>query len=244
MNVIVLIITSILIIYDFGLSAWSTKPQGFISFWAHKNTFAAYLLFSIPINILYLNGNRDKVKKYLISGIIIVNSLFIIISYSRAAILTVFILYIMIYKIFIYPKLFKTILVASIFLIAVIINFNEEFLRIITLNSPENLLGTRIHLWNASYKAAKSGGILGLGLGINDPDIIIDGSGSYFLGGKYIREKGNGILALTEEIGYTGLIIFIFMILLPLSKLRFSEISNSDKLVIISVFYFSYSYDV
>lgn len=219
-NVLVVIISIVLLLYNFGIPVWMVTPHVFRSFFPHKNTFGAYLLFTIPIIYIYYFQNPDKRKLILGCSLTFANSFFILLSYSRASILSLIFLLILIYKILIYPRYIKVLIFSSLLIILSFFLFNKEFNYILNRGSSGNLLSNRIHLWTASYKAAKNGGITGLGLGVSDQNIIINGSGSYFLESKYIREKGNGILALIEETGIVGISLFFAMILSSFVKLK------------------------
>jgi hypothetical protein len=67
-------------------------------------------------------------------------------------------------------------------------------------------------MWEPSYNAALNGGLTGLGYGISDPHILFPGSGSHYEGERYVREKGNSVLALIEETGMIGLLLFVIPI--------------------------------
>lgn len=75
-------------------------------------------------------------------------------------------------------------------------------------------------MWEPSYKAALNGGLTGLGYGISDPDILLPGTGSHYDGERYVREKGNSVLALIEEVGFTGLILFLLPLMYVLKKTK------------------------
>lgn len=73
---------------------------------------------------------------------------------------------------------------------------------------------TRQHIFSDSWKAAQLGGLFGIGYGVSHPDIKNNAAGSRFdENGRYIREKGNSFLALVEETGVIGFVLY----LLPLS---------------------------
>lgn len=82
-----------------------------------------------------------------------------------------------------------------------------------------NLLSTREKIWSDSFEAAKNGGFFGLGLGESDKSI---NSPLLTHSSKRVREKGNGFLALIEEIGILGLLFF----LLPITFLIFKGLKN------------------
>ena len=68
----------------------------------------------------------------------------------------------------------------------------------------------RTVLWEPSLEAAKLGSIFGLGYGVSAPDIKTPiTTGSHYEDGRYIREKGNSVLAMIEETGLIGLFLFL-----------------------------------
>ena len=72
------------------------------------------------------------------------------------------------------------------------------------------ILGRRMILWEPSFEAAKIGGVFGLGYGVSAPNIKTPVlTGSHYDDGRYIREKGNSVLAMIEETGLIGLILFL-----------------------------------
>ena len=94
--------------------------------------------------------------------------------------------------------------------------YTSQFLRYKVLSIPllnkdgGKILGRRMILWEPSFEAAKLGGVFGLGYGVSAPDIktpIL--TGSHYENGRYIREKGNSFLAIIEETGLIGLILFL-----------------------------------
>ena len=85
----------------------------------------------------------------------------------------------------------------------------------------ETLFGDhRYFMYEDSYKAALDGGLIGLGYGISDPNIHNNANGSHYENGRYIREKGNSTLAIVEETGIVGLILFLLPIGYVLSKFK------------------------
>ena len=84
-------------------------------------------------------------------------------------------------------------------------------------------------MWEPSYKAALEGGLFGLGYGISHPEIRSGEYSDRFENGRLIREKGNQSLALIEEAGLIGLILFILPIIYLLIKLPDTRYLIPDK---------------
>lgn len=66
---------------------------------------------------------------------------------------------------------------------------------------------SRMFVWQKSLNKAEKGGIMGGGFGVN-----IDGSNNS-LNAKFHREKGNSQLAIMEETGIIGLILYLIFII-------------------------------
>ena len=73
------------------------------------------------------------------------------------------------------------------------------------------VLQSRDQVWKQSIKQAEKGGIMGGGFSatIGDNDF----SGTYLSNGSYGREKGNSQLAIMEETGIIGLILYAIILI-------------------------------
>jgi len=196
--------------------------KGFMGFAGHQNVLASVILFTFP-SILYPFTNwkeyineKFKIRIYIPVILLLFNVFFLIITYSRASILS-FLIIIMLYFLFVFKwKAFAVytlvaILFGSLFLF--VSSFRGEAERLLLKKFP-SLLFSREILIEPSYRAALNGGFTGLGYGVSDPGIILHGiTGSHYEDGRYVREKGNSILALVEETGVIGLVLFIIPVL-------------------------------
>jgi hypothetical protein len=159
------------------------------------------------------------------------NLLLIILTYSRSAILSFIfggILFLLLnknWKIISYSFITAAVLAMIIYLTPSLNQFADK---IIKKDFPE-VYSSRMWMWEPSYKAALEGGLIGLGYGISHPEIRSGEYSDHFENGRLIREKGNSTLALIEETGLIGLMLFlipIFIIVIlsvtkDLSKKRF-----------------------
>ncbi len=85
-------------------------------------------------------------------------------------------------------------------------------------NVVQDVLSSRRLVWQKSYDAAVEGGWLGLGYGVS----MGDSSFNFDYGltsSHYGREKGNSQLAIVEETGLVGLILYFVLLLTFLFKL-------------------------
>jgi O-antigen ligase len=210
-----------------------------MGFAGHQNTLAAAILFTLPGVIYLVNSdqrivisNKNNSFPFLtphflrLSSFVLLltsNFLILIITYSRAAWLALFIGLI---TFIILTKNIKIILSLILLLITLLIlTFSipsvSKFLESIMQKADSPLWSRREILWEPSYEAAKLGGLIGLGYGVNAPGIKTPAlTGSYYKDGRYIREKGNSTLALIEETGLIGLILFIFPLLMIIKKFK------------------------
>ena len=222
-NILVVALSLISLIFKVPNNSWiGGNGKGFMGFAGHQNTLGAVILFTMPASIWEIINKvsqkaKDKSKfkfkfdSILYLSLLILNFSFLILSYSRASILSFF-AGVTIYCLIIFK--WKFILISTIILLSLFfLLISNSFLGIETWSLLEKGYNdpffTRRILWVPSYKAAECGGWIGLGYGISDPNIILTGTGSHFENGRYIREKGNSILAIIEETGLIGLTLFL-----------------------------------
>ncbi len=173
--------------------------------------------FAFNLNMKSLHFFRDdKITfwsaPYPLLFLIVLNLIFLILSYSRASMLSLliaFFTYITITlnkKLLVISAIVITSLALGFFVSVTFRNWSDKLF----LKQFSTSFESRNILWIPSYHAALQGGITGLGFGVSDPSMILPpGTGSYFQNGIYYREKGNGILALVEETGVIGLVLFL-----------------------------------
>ncbi len=227
LNLVFLVGALISLISGIPHDAWTANHgRGFMAFMAHQNTFAALLLFTSLGPVMKFTeiwiGNKSNVqvnknmfesgkkKRILIySLIILMNLYFIIVSHSRTSVIT-FLGFIGIVIFVVLQnksrKVFVISILALLFLLYVVPTFNRTITTYFQ-KGFDNYLATRLILWEPSYTAAQHGGFLGLGYGISDPEIVNNYTKPNMLG-ITVREKGNSVLALIEEVGIVGLFIF------------------------------------
>ncbi len=236
-NILVIVISLFSLITNSPSNSWSGgNGLGFMGFAGHQNTLAAAILFTLP-GVFTLRTERpahsakcsDKSGFSLRSNIVqsaksrffrlssyflllTFNFLLLLLTYSRAAILALVIgtiTYLIITK----SKKILAILFSSTALLFVLyftVSPLQSSIDSVLNKDGGKILGRRMILWEPSFEAAKLGGVFGLGYGVSAPDIktpIL--TGSHYENGRYIREKGNSFLAIIEETGLTGLILFL-----------------------------------
>jgi O-antigen ligase len=228
-NIIVIILSIFSLLTNIPANSWSGgNGLGFMGFAGHQNILAASILFTFPgATALVLNHSAERKKNFKVLSfyflILTFDFLILILTYSRAswfALLIGFITFIIV------TKNIKIILsLISLFIIIIIIIFTVPSVKY-ALDSLQQkgdspLWSRREILWHPSYEASKLGGLIGLGYGVSAPDIKTpELTGSYYENGRYIREKGNSVLAVIEETGIIGLLLFLLPIFSIFIKLK------------------------
>lgn len=235
---IFLIIVSIvtLNLADYGL-IWTVNFdwEGFKGLYGHSNVYAAALLFTlIGVTSLFPPQKRLKIgnekfnlqwlkDKKLLSGLIlsVTNIFFIIISYSRTTMISLLIGALVFLFLIKNIKTLIMICIGIIIFIAIILANGQMEDKVIkyALKGSGNFFDHRIVLFEPSLKAAKLGGIFGFGLGVSAPNIRVERPYKVDEPEIFIREKGNSTLAIIEETGMIGLILFLTPVFLVLYKL-------------------------
>jgi len=256
-NIIIIVLSIFSLISNIPDDSWSGgHGKGFMGFFGHQNLLGSLILFTIPAVFYKLwrpvnsdqtsvYSKENKVRSLLTTNFLLfttyyllltANFLTLALTYSRASWLSltagilIFLILIKNWKILIISF---SLLTFFVFLVFTIPSLNKTFSKII-LKDFNTVLESRIYLWEPSVKAAKIGGLIGLGYGISEPDILVPGTGSHYEGERYVREKGNSTLALIEETGIVGLILFViplFYILLKLFTNHYSPLTIDHSLL-------------
>ena len=234
-NIFIVLLCLFSLITNIPPDSWTGgHGKGFMGFFGHQNALASVLLFTMPGVLSKLIGHsvkgreqkRVNSKNHLqliaYSLLLIANLLFLTLSYSRASILSlifgvvVFLLLSKKWKTILYSTAAAALVALIIFITPSLKNLTDNLIK---KDFPE-FYSSRVWMWEPSYHAALSGGIIGLGYGISDPNEKVGGIGDHFEGERFIREKGNSILALVEETGIVGVVLFLLPIIFILNKFR------------------------
>ncbi len=228
-NIAVIALCLFSFLTDIPADTWTGgHGKGFMSFAGHQNLLASALLFTVPSAVYFFLAQKtpskaasgETLNNLLAVFLLLLNIFFIIITYSRASLLS-YVVMILLFGIFLFKWkavtayiLFALFLTALFFLDA---SFRESSEKALLKEFP-NLLFSREILVEPSYRAALKGGAAGFGYGISDPEIILSGMTGTYIDGRYIREKGNSVLALVEETGIIGLVLFLIPIIYVLKN--------------------------
>lgn len=204
------------------------NAMGFKGFAVHQNTLASLIIFTLPGIFLF------KKNKLLISLLFIVSLIILLLTYSRASIISLLLM--MIFYLTYENK--KNLILLLTFLLLIVNSYFflpgfKHTINKLLLKSGNHILERRSELWLASFNAAKLGNLFGLGYGISSPEVNIS---RYRLNndGRIIREKGNSVLALIEEVGIIGLLIFLIPIGLAI-KYSIKNYKNNINLIVLTM---------
>lgn len=228
-NILIIAVSLFSLISNLPSDAWTGGCGiGFKGFAPHQNTFGMMLLFTIPsvifsliilVRTLFSGGvnenkksNPNLILKIIFYSILsLLNIYFLIISHSRASILSLLVIAAVFLSLVFRLKIFLSIVFSAGIFIAAVLFFIPEINKqaIEYVYKTENKFGDR-RAWLVKHTitAALNGGMIGLGYGVSDPQFkppdfkIIDGQ-------RYYREKVVGALALVEEVGIIGLGIYL-----------------------------------
>lgn len=185
---------------------------------ANSNFLGILLLCSIPFALylsLGLAGERRwlKILGWIVLAMVLV---YLLKSYSRASVLAaIVLLFVLIWRTRI-PKVYFAAAIAAA-VSAYILMFDQssvaQSIRDFAFKGNQeasSILESRQETWEESYQGAEAGGIFGLGFGVSYGLTEFKGGLS---AENYGREKGNTGLAVVEEIGMIGFVLYIGFII-------------------------------
>lgn len=245
LNLLVVFSSLISLLLSFPADAWTGgRAKGFMGFTGHPNWLGGLILFSIPsviAKILECYQRKNQIERFNLKlagwGILfLLNVLILILSYSRASIVSLLVL---LSALLMFSRFRRvTIALCLTFLLGGSVyisssDYSGTFDKIL-MKGFKTPWESRTALWAASYTAALRGGITGLGYGMSDQDkqLQIPRTGGHFENGRYIREKGNSALALIEETGLVGLGLFLLPLFWSIRELAkgFVRIKSNEEL--------------
>lgn len=249
-NIIVMTVSVYSLVTSSPANAWKGgHGLGFMGYAGHQNILASAIVFTIP-SVLYpllkeiserlrnkhkgTVTNADLLLPFRLISLYLVlfisNLYFLLLSVSRAALLTLIIFFLVF---IVLSSNWKTIAIALLVLISTFAMFfySTAAVKEFIYKTEKSIGDRRAFNIAATVEAAKNGGLFGIGYGIsehpNDKRVI----GHYEHAGKlFIREKMISALALIEETGIMGLLLFllpIVYVLLKLTKKYFLALKTS-----------------
>ncbi|MFZ1292530.1 MAG: O-antigen ligase family protein [Melioribacteraceae bacterium] len=244
LNALIILISLYSLITQTPENSWSGgHGLGFMGFTNHQNKLGQYIYLSVAPIILFIDKNDlNKKVRYLVIVLLLINLIFIALSVSRAAILALFLAWLIYYLMNF--QIIKTLIFSFVFVaviaLTVVLTANFFNKKQITLVKHENSFGERrFQTIKDSWDSALKGGFFGLGYGTSDERFNNPLLGYYDKtseGDIYRREKTISALAIIEEVGMIGLILFITIIFYPISLLLKKLFFNSEFRILNSSF--------
>ena len=205
--------------------------------------FGLLMSLSLPYILwqTYLNW-RTRFKRIFWGLLLLSCIIFLLESLSRASMLfAAFILVGFIHGLKLNKKIYMFSISLMVFIAILLFNpavIDKTIARYVyKTDTTVSLLNSREKPWERSYEGAAQGGWFGLGYGVSYDDNS-DFDFEYGLtSAGYGREKGNSQLALLEETGIVGFILFALLIASTLAKLikLFIRTRGSENRVLIGI---------
>lgn len=259
-NIAVILISFFSLLTGIPSDSWTGGCGiGFKGFAGHQNTLGGFIVFTIPV-VLYkvfsiINDKLRALKNLntknlsllafsFYAVLLLLNFAVLLLTESRASIAAVLIILLSFSALVLK---WKSLLISGLIIItlaSVIYLVSPAVKEIVTsrIFKTERNFGDRRKLnIESAVESAKHGGLIGLGFGISDPAIIHPIIGS-FVGDekRYIREKMITFLALIEEVGIVGMLLFLMPIIYFLWHLvrivKDKAAGNYEAAFLISVF--------
>jgi cell division protein FtsW (lipid II flippase) len=216
LNILNLIISFFSLMTKIPHDYWAGYGYGLKSFWAHQNTLACVIIFTLP-GIFYLPIKDKRFKIAAVSVLFLLNVYILALTHSRTCLVLLILMVIMFAVLTLQYKLTGGVIVALL-CVGILYYVNKDF-RDKTYNyifkTEVSLLDRKKPIFEASYLAAKNGGLTGFGYGVSDNSVLGNlhiTEHYHFEGGRLVREKGVSFFALIEETGWIGLALFILLI--------------------------------
>jgi len=210
------VITSLFsLIFQLPGDYWSGgNGLGLKGFSVHQNTLGSISFLCSSVFVFFAikefkSGNRSisKISFLLTLSLLIVVILGLTSSRGSAAAFLIFISAASLLEIGVKKSLFLFAFVGVILLISLQIGFIKDSVENLVYKKADKIYSSREAMYTASVKAALNGGLYGIGYGMSDTSFVKNVPGE-MQGERFVREKGSTFLALAEETGIVGAILF------------------------------------
>ncbi|MEW6653871.1 MAG: O-antigen ligase family protein [Bacteroidota bacterium] len=187
---------------------------GLMGFSVHQNTLGSIAFLCGSVFTFYsikkaLSSNRNNmvVTLLLASSILVVILLFMTASRGAIAAFLSFLFFILLLEAGIKRSIIVFGIIGLMFIISLQFEFVKNTAESVIYKNAENIMSSREAMYRASLKGAANGGVFGIGYGMSDTALVYNVPGE-MQNGRFIREKGSTLLALVEETGFVGAILF------------------------------------
>jgi O-antigen ligase len=207
----------------------------------HPNALGAMIVMSLPVLLWIAYKERKKpLARWIWIALVAVALAVLMRSGSRASTLgaaIVLILFLMSLKIRV--TVFYSLLIMGALLIAASVDaelihatYHDYLLKGQT--EKKGILFSRERVWDKSYENAIAGGWFGAGYGVTIGDTVFEGG---LTAETYGREKGNAQLAIVEETGKIGLLLYFGLLLTLFTRIlsAFIREKHGDMKVILGL---------
>jgi len=219
------------LLINYPENSWTGgNSYGFMGFTIHQNTLGSLILFTIP-SILLFHFKATSDKKSIVKKTSNISKLFfwflfltaitiLLFTHSRASILSLTLFFLLLSLFLHFRVALVSLFVFLIICIGTFILFPKaaQYIKSYLTKNSQSLFDSRIYLWKTSYQSAFGGGWAGIGYGISHPYFKNNFGNNRSENGRFIREKGNSFLALIEETGIIGFILFLVPIIFIFKK--------------------------
>lgn len=205
--------------YLFNPNAFSSYGM-FQGYTYNSNVFGALAAIASTFFLwkAYLHRENTKLLRLWVA-IYSVNFLAIIMSQSRSALLITLCILSGLICVYSVRKIVTVLFLLVFFMVTTFILFpalKDKIISQIVYKHSTNVLDTRVDVWGESLEGARAGGWIGGGFGVSIGSSDWEGG---FSANTYGREKGNSQLAVLEELGIIGFILYGGIILIILKEL-------------------------
>ena len=199
----------------------------------HPNALGAMIVMSLPVLLWIAYKERKKpLARWIWIALVAVALAELMRTVSRASILgaaMVLILFLMSLKIRV--TVFYSLLIMGALLIAASVDaelihatYHDYLLKGQT--EKKGILFSRERVWDKSYENAIAGGWFGAGYGVTIGHTVFEGG---LTAETYGREKGSTELAIVEETGMVGLMLYVILLLTLFTPLISAYIGEKDR---------------
>ncbi len=194
----------------------------FRGFSGNSNALAASIFFCSPWYLFELRRRwKDKAMRRLLIMVGVLTFVIMVATFSRAACFAMLIMCVIATR---GLKLQRKVLLAYVLVLMVVSlyllrpsTFDVAYQNFV-LKRSDDVLKSRTDQLNDTWEAAKQGGMLGRGLGVSIGMSRYWEISNHF--SDFSREKGNSMLAIVEEIGIVGLLLYVALLYSLFGSLR------------------------
>lgn len=201
----------------------------------NPNTLGIIVIMSVPWTVWFFQANyQKKMNRRILAYLMLVSVLVVLLlTNARSSIFSVGLIGV----IYLYYAGFGR--YASVIVLFVLVGFviyiavpdlTEQIVSVVTkgANEHSDIFHSRRQVWEDSWTAAEQGDLFGVGFGVSVG--FTEFSGGFSAAG-YGREKGNSTLAILEELGQAGLILYALMLFSFFARLMSAATRVPSKLL-------------